>query len=182
MTATQLVTAEELYQMGSDAQYELVDGVLKDVPLSWVKPSIIPARIGMSILQYVDSQHLGHVTGAAGGYILSTIPDTVVAPDVGFVAGARCPTGLPADGFFPAPPDLAVEATSPNHEPAYNAQKLELYRRAGVPLVWWVDPERKTVTVYRLGQTSEVIEAAGVLDGGDVLPGFKLELRTIFRD
>jgi Uma2 family endonuclease len=89
---------------------------------------------------------------------------------------------LPACGFFPAPPDLAVEVTSPNHDPAYNAQKLELYRRAEVPLVWWVDPERKTVTVYRLGQAPEVVEATGVLDGGAVLPGFALELRAIFRD
>jgi Uma2 family endonuclease len=105
-----------------------------------------------------------------------------VAPDVGFVARERCAAGLPACGFFPAPSELAVEVTSPNHDPAYNAQKLELYRQAEVPLVWWVDPVRKTVIVYRLGQAPGIIEATGVLDGGDVPPGFTLQLQTIFRD
>ena len=60
--------------------------------------------------------------------------------------------------------------------------KQALYAKAGVPLVWWVDPERKIVTVYRLGQEVEVIDATGMLDGGEVLPGFALELPTIFRD
>lgn len=180
--ARQLVTADELLLMGSDAQYELVDGVLVDVPLSWIKPSIISARICMSILHSADSHNSGIVTGAAGGYILSTNPDTVVAPDVGFVSRARCPAGQPDWGFFPAPPDLAVEVISANHDPAYNAQKQALYAKAGVPLVWWVDPERKAVTVYRLGQAPEVVEGDGVLDGGDVLPGFELKLQSIFRD
>ena len=180
MTAIQLVTADELYQMGSNAQYELFDGVLKEVPLSWAKPSVISAGIGISVLKYVDSQKLGYVTGAAAGYVLSTNPDTVVAPDVGFVSGARYPVGLSDWGFFPARPDLAVEVISPNHEPAHNAQKQELYRKAGVPLVWWVDPERKTVTVRRLDREPEVIGVAGTLDGEDVLPGFTLEVERIF--
>jgi Uma2 family endonuclease len=77
---------------------------------------------------------------------------------------------------------LAVEVISPSDKRADIAQKQSLYAKAGVPLVWWVDPERREVTVYRLGQTPEVIEATGVLDGGDVLPGFTLELRAIFRD
>ncbi len=80
------------------------------------------------------------------------------------------------------PPDLAVEVISPTDRKSDIAAKQELYRRAGVPLVWWVDPERKTVTVYRLGQAPEVVEATGALDGGDVLPGFTLDVQTIYRD
>ena len=71
---------------------------------------------------------------------------------------------------------------SPTDRKADIAQKQALYAKAEVPLVWWVDPERKTVTVHRLGQDPEVVEAVGVLDGGDILPGFTLELQTIFRD
>jgi Uma2 family endonuclease len=71
---------------------------------------------------------------------------------------------------------------SPSDRKADIAQKQALYAKAGVPLVWWVDPDRKTVTVHRLGQAPETIETTGVLDGGDVLPGFELPLRSAFRD
>ncbi|HET9662477.1 MAG TPA: Uma2 family endonuclease [Thermomicrobiales bacterium] len=182
MTATQLVTADELYQMGSDAPYELIEGVLKEVSPSSFKSDVFVLRIGSAILRHVDDQQLGYVTGSSGGYILNQHPATVVAPDAGFVRGDRFPAGIPDRGFCPAPPDLAVEVISPTDRKADIVQKQELYRRAGVPLVWWVDPDRKTVTVHRLGHEPEVVEATGVLDGGDVLPGFELNLRTIFRD
>lgn len=182
MTATQLVTAEELYQMGSDAPYELIEGVLKEVSPSNSKSSVIGMRIGSAIFRHVDAQGLGYVTGEGGGYILSHDPATVVAPDVGFYRKDRYPGGMPESGFYPMPPDLAVEVISPSDRKSDIAQKQALYAKAGVPLVWWVDPERKTVTVYRLGQAPEIVEGDGVLSGGDVLPGFELMLRSVFRD
>jgi Uma2 family endonuclease len=182
MTATQLVTAEELYRMGSDAPFELWEWVLKEVSPSGSKSSVIGMRIGSAVFSFVDAQGLGYVTGEGGGYILSHDPATVVAPDVGFYRTDRYPGGMPESGFYPMPPDLAVEVISPIDRKADIAQKQALYAKAGVPLIWWVDPERKTVTVYRLGQNPEIVEAVGVLDGGDVLPGFTLELQTIFRD
>jgi Uma2 family endonuclease len=181
MTATQLVTADELYQMGSNAPYELIEGVLKEVSPSSSKSSVIGMRIGTAVFSYVDAQGLGYVTGEGGGYILSHNPATVVAPDMGFYRKERYPGGMPESGFYPMPPDLAVEVISPTDRKADIAQKQELYAKAGVPLVWWVDPERKTVTVYRLGQSPEIVQADGVLDGGAVLPGFTLDVQTIFR-
>jgi Uma2 family endonuclease len=182
MTATQLVTADELLAMGSNAPYELIEGVLRKVSSSSSKSSVIGMRMGSAILRYVDDQRLGYVTGSGGGYILNPDPATVVAPDVGFVQRVRFPDGLPDRGFCPVPPDLAVEVISPSDRKADMAQKQVLYAKAGVPLVWWVDPDRKTVTVHRLGQAPEIIETTGVLDGGDVLPGFELKLHSIFRD
>ncbi len=178
MTATQLVTAEELYQMGSDAPYELIEGVLKEVSPSSFKLDVLSVRIASVIFSYVDAHELGYVSGSSGGFILNEHPATVVAPDVGFVRAERFPDGMPDRGFCPAPPDLAVEVISPTDRNADIAGKQELYRRAGVPLVWWVDPEKQTVTVYRFGQSPEVVDASGTLDGGDVLPGFALEVRV----
>jgi Uma2 family endonuclease len=182
MTATHLVTADELYQMGSNAPYELIEGVLKKVSPSSTKTGVLGMRIGGAILNYVDARQLGYVTNADGGFILNPDPATVVAPDVGFFRGDRYPGGMPDRGFLPLPPDLAVEVISPTDRKADIAEKQALYTSAGVPLVWWVDPERRTVTVYQAGAEPEVIEATGVLNGGAVLPGFTLELRTIFRD
>lgn len=182
MTATQLVTADELYQMGSDAPHELWEGVLKEVsPSSW-KPGVVAARVVGVLINYVDLHSLGYISTAEAGYILNTNPHTVVAPDVAFVRADRFPGGSSDKGFYPLPPDLAVEVISPSDRKSDIVEKQALYAKAGVPLVWWVDPERKTVTVYRLGQQLEVVGATGTLDGGDVLPGFTLDIQTIFRD
>ncbi len=182
MTATQLVTADELYRMGSDAPYELWEGVLKEVSPSSLKPGIVAARMVGALIAYVETHSLGYISTAEAGYILSRNPHTVVAPDVAFVRGDRFPGGLPESGFSPLPPDLAVEVISPTDRKADIAEKQALYRRAGVPLVWWVDPERKTVTVYRLGQKPEIVGATDTLDVGEVLSGFELRLQSIFRD
>ena len=180
MVTTHLVTAEELLEMGSDARYELIEGVLKEVSPSSSRSSIIALEIASVILVYVKALRLGYVSGADGGYTLSDNPTTVVAPDVGFYRRDRYSGGVPARGFYPMPPELAVEVISPNDRPADMAQKQGLYARAGVPLVWWVDPEQRTVTVHRPGQEPTVIDESGKLDGGDVLPGFELDVKTIF--
>jgi Uma2 family endonuclease len=180
MTITHLVTAEELYQMGSDAPYELIEGVLYEVSPSSMKSSAIAVRIGSALLTYVDAHQLGFVTGADGGYTLSHHPATVVAPDVGFVRQSRCRVGIPEKGFCPIPPDLAVEVISPTDPRADIRRKQALYTQAGVPLVWWVEPEARTVTVYRPNQEPQVLSESATLDGGEVLPGFSLEISTIF--
>ena len=80
------------------------------------------------------------------------------------------------------PPELAVEVCSPSDEPGEIAKKLDLYRRAGVPLVWWVDPARRTVVVHRDGQPAGELGEDDVLDGADVLPGFRLPIAEIFAE
>lgn len=178
MTATQLVTADELLQMGSDAPFELWEGVLRAVSPSSSQSSEIGALFTILVGNYVIERGLGQMTNADGGYILNSDPYTVVSPDVGFHRGERSRDR----GFYPLPPDLAIEVISPTDRKADMVRKQTLYTRAKVPIVWWVDPELKTVTVYRLDQEPEVVKADGVLDGGDVLPGFELELSRVFRD
>ena len=60
--------------------------------------------------------------------------------------------------------------------------KLGEYAAAGVKLVWYVDPDAKTVTVYPKGKErgKKVLTEADTLDGGKVLPGFALAVKDIF--
>src|SRR6478735_7567081 len=151
MATTHFVTADDLLAMGKDALYELVDGVLKEFQWSGALAGVIGAQLVSVIDGFVQSSQLGYVTGGRAGYILSRNPDTVVAPSIGFVRHERFPDGLPDRGFCPTPPDLAVEIISFDDTRADIKKKQQLYTRAGVPLVWWFDPEARTVTVYRLG-------------------------------
>src|SRR5690349_5100851 len=71
----------------------------------------VAVRMGSMLLAHVDALGLG-VVGSEVGFVLSTGPDTVRAPDVAFVAAARA-ASAEARGFFAGPPDLAVEVLSP---------------------------------------------------------------------
>ena len=124
MTATQRVTVEELYQMGSGAPYELIEGVLRDVSPSSFNPGEIGARQLIFVGQFVIEHELGCLTNADGGYILNHDPATVVAPDIGFGRGDRFPDGIPDRGFCPVPPDLAIEVISPTDTKAEMADLL----------------------------------------------------------
>lgn len=57
---------------------------------------------------------------------------------------------------------------------------MEEYRANGVRLGWLIDPQKQQVEIYRLGQDVEVLQSPASLSGEDVLPGFKLELGSIF--
>jgi Uma2 family endonuclease len=62
------------------------------------------------------------------------------------------------------------------------ARKLDEYFRAGVRLVWYVDPKTRTVRVYTSVDDSVVMSEDQQLDGGDVLPGFTLSIRRWFAE
>jgi Uma2 family endonuclease len=103
-----------------------------------------------------------------------------VVPDVAFVRWDSLPGRTRPKGFCPVPPDLAVEVVSPSDTPGDVAGKMERYRRAGVPLVWWIYPERRAVIVFRAGQQVAELREGDELDGGEVLPGFRLLVADIF--
>jgi Uma2 family endonuclease len=182
ITTKRRYTAEDLWLMDPDAPYELVRGELVEVPPSPGVASEIAHWIGVFISLFVRPRSLGMVTGEGGGYKLDLDPerDTVVAPDIGFVRWEKLPGHTRPPGHVPVPPDLAVEVKSPSDTPGRIAAKLKVWTDAGVPLIWWVYPETKTVHVHRLGQPVEVLHMGDVLDGEDILPGFRLPIADIF--
>ena len=96
MTITHLITANELEAMGSDARFELIQGVLHEMSPSSYSSNIVLARIGAWLFTFVEQHRLGQVTFAEAGFILEESPDSVVAPDVAFVRQdrvQRCPSG-----------------------------------------------------------------------------------------
>jgi Uma2 family endonuclease len=176
---TRLLTADDLMRMPTDEPWELWEGELRKVPGAGGTASGFAHWIGALISFFVRPLGLGWVTGADGTYILLDDPQTIVVPDAAFIRWDNIPSRQVPDGYIPVPPDLAVEVVSPSDEPGDVAKKRELYRRAGVPLVWWVYPERRAVAVYRDGELAAEPGEGDELDGGDVLPGFRLPVAEI---
>jgi Uma2 family endonuclease len=181
VTTTKLYTAEELAAMRTDEPWELWEGELRKVPGAGSAASTLAGWIGILISRFVEPGDLGLITFADGSFIFRRNPDVVIVPDVAFTKWENVPNEEAPISFFPGHPDLGVEVKSPSDRRRDIEEKMERYRDAGVPLVWWVLPEDRAVEVYRDGQLVATLHEGDVLDGGDVLPGFTLPVAEIFR-
>jgi Uma2 family endonuclease len=68
---------------------------------------------------------------------------------------------------------------SPGDRPGETLAKVADWLSAGTRLVWVIDADRRLGRVYRADGTETALDAAGVLDGEDVLPGFSCTLASI---
>ena len=94
---------------------------------------------------------------------------------------ARTPDGrIPEVAMSDFAPDLAVEVLSESNTPREMEQKLRDYFAAGTSLVWYLDPRDRTVRVFTAVDRMTPLDESGILDGGDVLPGFRLAVRDWF--
>jgi Uma2 family endonuclease len=179
-TIVKLYTIDDLATMPTDEPWEIWEGELREVPGAGQEASAIAHWIGVLITTFVRPRNLGVVTGADGSYILSHEPLIVIVPDVAFVRREHLPGGVRAKSYAPVIPDFAVEVRSPTDRASDIRSKLRLYQRAGVRLLWWVNPERRTVSVYHSGVFVAEYGEDDSLDGGDVIPGFTVVVRDLF--
>jgi Uma2 family endonuclease len=174
-------TAEELFCLPDDGfRYELVAGELIQRTPSGAQHGDFSSFMAHRLRAFVDPRGLGRVSGAETGFILRRDPDTVRAPDAAFIRKERVPPGGPPKTFWPFAPDLAVEVVSPNDPASPLLRKVRDYLRAGTRLVWVIDPDVRTVTVYKSPRVARVLEIGDVLTGEPVLPGFRLPLAELF--
>ena len=114
------------------------------------------------------------------GFLVETGPDSLVGVNAAFVSRERLATVERFDKFFPFAPDLAVEVLSPSNTAQEMDEKVALYFAAGSRLVWVFNPKRHTVAVYRSPLDVRILGEKDALDGGDILPGFTLDLSKLF--
>ncbi len=174
-----LISAEELFQMPNPGRCELVRGDLIMMSPSGSLHGKITARLGALLYRFVEQNKLGIVFGAETGFHIRRDPDTVRAPDVSFVCAERIPDPFP-QGFFPGPPDLAVEILSPNDRASEVQAKIRDWLDTGCRAVWLVDPATKSVTTYKSTHDIAVLNSADTLTDDQLLPGFGVSTNEIF--
>ena len=163
-----------------DILCELVDGVLVQKAPGFME-SCLSGFVGMRLNNLVRPRNLGIVTGGGGAFELR--PDLVRIPDIAFtdwdrMPGRRCPTE-------PIPrlaPNLIGEILKRGNTPAEMARKRRDYFGAGVELLWEIDPEDRSVVVYTSPSAATTLGPTDALDGGTVLPGFKLPVAELFEE
>jgi Uma2 family endonuclease len=175
------VDADELLHLPDDGfRYELVQGELRQITPAGNVHGRITVCVTWRLAQFVEENQLGNVYAAETGFRLATDPDTVRAPDVAFVSRARVEIVGEVEGLWPGAPDLAVEVVSPGDGYADVEEKVFDWLDAGTQMVIVVNPRQRSATVYRSQTNIIALTEDDVLDGVDVVPGFKLAVREIF--
>jgi Uma2 family endonuclease len=175
----EITTAEQLFQEPGLGRCELLQGEVVLISPSGSLHAVVVAALGGVLYDFVQQRKLGWVFGAEGGFLIRRDPDTVRAPDAAFVSTERMPVSVPA-GFFPGPPDLAVEVLSPNDRASDVFAKVSDWLESGCRKVWVVDPETRSIAVYSPVAQMRMLHVSDALTDDDVLPGFQVDVRRIF--
>jgi Uma2 family endonuclease len=175
-TEADLLEAERRYHR----LYELVDGTLVEKGMGYLESLLAGVLIGV-LRQFVVPRNLGVVSAPDGTVRL--FPGLVRVPDVSFASWDRFPDRrVPEEPIPSLAPDLVIEVLSQSNTRAEMKRKRGEYFAAGVRVVWEVDPKRRRVSVYRSDGTVTSLKASQRLEGGDVLPGFVLELSELISE
>ena len=157
---------------------ELIDGVLVEKPVG-ARESLLGIFIGRQIGNFIEADDLGVILGADGLFWVDE--DQLRAPDVTFFPWSAFPDEeIPDDTWWSVAPGLCVEVLSPSNTEREIERKLRELFGAGCQLAWIVDPETKTAKVHTSAKRFKLLDIRGILDGGKVLPGFKLPLAELF--
>jgi Uma2 family endonuclease len=180
-TEIKLMTAEDLWQLPPDGNFhELVRGKLRAMPPAGFEHGAIGTKLFRALDRIVEGKNLGLLVAGDTGFLIAQHPDSVRAPDIGFVCRDRIQkTGIPTQ-YWPGPPDLAVEIISPSDTVYGISEKVEEWLEAGAGMVWVVNPRERTISVYRTGVPTLILTGNETLNGEPVIPGFAFKVKDLF--
>ena len=177
--ATNLTVEEFMEYPTPDGKAELVRGELVVTPPPGPRHGIVVVNLATLLHNHVKKTQLGQVL-AESSFELVDLPRTVRAPDVAFVRRERLPAGGIGAAQLKTAPDLAVEILSPSETASRLDEKLDDYAAAQVPLVWVIDPERRTVTIIASDSPTRWLREPDTLDGGRIVDGFSCPVAELF--
>jgi len=179
MPSTAFMTDEELLNLPKNGyKYEYINGELVKTPGTMLRGNI-GLRLGHLIDKYLDQNSIAEVYGSNTGYRMRS--DDLLSPDLSVVLIKSFPEGIEPEGFGSFAPDIAVEVLSPSERRKKLVEKIAAYFANGSKLVFVLDPNLKTVEVYRSPEKMETLQESGVLDCSLVLPGFACKVSEIFK-
>ena len=137
----------ELDALPKGQKGEIVAGRVRLLP----RPGFPHARVRTKLAASLDGFDFD--SGDPGGWVILVEPDLRLGDDL------RCPdlagwrvsrfVAPPGRGPFRVAPDWVCEVLSPSTAKYDRGEKMPLYARHGVSHLWLIDPEAKTLEVYR---------------------------------
>jgi Uma2 family endonuclease len=163
-----------------DMLYEVVDGEIKE-KIVGVREGEIASLLHGFLFMFLRQHRLGRALIEVL-FRIDKSKDQERRPDVAFVSAARWPMKrlAPDTAAWDVVPDLAIEVVSPTNTAEGVQAKIHEYFDAGVSRVWVIYPKQRSVHVYTSRTDIHGLQIGDELDGGDLIPGFRLPLASLF--
>ncbi|ABA20267.1 Protein of unknown function DUF820 [Trichormus variabilis ATCC 29413] len=180
---------EQLQAEHPEWQMELVDGsILVMGPSDYISEEI-GVEFARQLANWVRPRKLGRVTGSSAGFILPRLETengieadiekrNLRAPDVSFVRAERLK--ISKRDFVELVPDLMVEIKSKSDHIKPLEEKIQLFLQLGCTVGILIDPDKLTLTVYRINQEPVILQNNDKLTLPDLLPGWELTVSEIW--
>jgi Uma2 family endonuclease len=174
------MTAEEYFDLEDDGfLYELVDGVVCMSPSPTPSHQALILEITTQLGLFLRSSPVGHAFPEVDVHLgqTSSGTDLVYRPDIVFIRNERL---REIGDRISLVPDMVAEIISSSSRRYDSETKKNDYERCGVREYWLIDPERETMTFYRL-QDGRFAEVPTSDDGftSEAVPGFALDLPRV---
>lgn len=164
-----------------EALWEFVNGEWKETPRMGFLATLLASKLHRHLAAFGEENQLGHAV--VEGLFRLHPNGPARRPDLAFVSYDRWPFTIPmtADpAALPVVPNLAVEVNSPTNTLDEIHDKVHEYLFHGVQLVWVILPRQRYVYVHESPEEVRGLTDKRELDGGVVLPGFRLPLTRVF--
>ena len=183
-SARKVWTEAELQALPEDGYiHEVVNGELVMSPKNNFQHENICGRLFLALANFNREHRLGVVLGSSAGYWMKN--RNCRAPDVSFIPKARLiQVGFrpSTKKFFPGAPDLAAEVLSPSNTRAEIDDRLKDFFASGTQIAWVINPDDESGEICHSPTSRQLVGAGGILDGEQLLPGFRYLFADLFQD
>jgi Uma2 family endonuclease len=180
VTATRMTLDEFLGLPETEPPAEFVCGRIVQKPMPTWDHSSLAARIAAFFTLYFMRNREGFVNTELRHAERSE--DRAYLPDVSVTRREHAPKSRQERQRGPIEhvPDIAIEVVSPDDRPGRLAERVAFYLRAGVPLVWVVEPDERTISVFEPGRPARILGVEDTIDAAPVLSSFSMALDELF--
>lgn len=180
---TKQLTGDDLLKMphGAGERYELIEGELVVIAPTGIEHGMTENDVAFPLTLWNRQHDLGRVMTGEVGFYTRGDDHTVRAADVAYISYAALPREASLTGYGRVAPDLVVEIISPGNDADEIEKKTREWLDFGVRMVWNVYPTSQRVHVFTSPDAARILNATDRLDGGNVLPGFNIQVSEFFR-
>ena len=175
----EVIEEVDLTGLPETARYEVIDGRIVEKPMGCY-PVAVASILQIHLGSFVEQTGLGR---SVSEMLFRFDAKTQYCPDVAFISHEKWPVHLRAPKKQPwnIIPDVPIEVISETDRAEDVLSKTRHYFDAGVRAVWLIYPSLELIHVYESFTRIQVLTKQDTLDGGDIIPGFRLPLATLFK-
>lgn len=173
------VSRNGLHIDDSDSLYEIIDGQRVEKVMS-----LFANRWAAIVYFYLQRYALESKNGTPCLETLFKLPgvNRERRPDVSYITSQSWPIDrpIPRGDAWQFAPDLAIEIVSPRNYSEDVIGKVNEYFQAGSKQVWVIWPRERKFYIYLSPDAIRCLKPTDHLEGGDLLPGFRLSMAELF--